>query len=595
MLMGMAYLKSCDFQDGIIEVDIAVKHARTYPGIIFRMQSESDCERFYIRPHRAPFYPDALQYTPVFNKLTGWQLYSGEGCTAGAVIPADTWNHLKVEVKGAQARVFWNDMEKPALVIHDLKHGASRGTLGVMGPTDGTAYFSKFRYTVTDDLDFPPLAPVETPEGTITDWEISRMIPAGNIDIELIPYPRFYTIFGAQWEKVTPEVSGLVNVSRYREWTGQAPECILARTIVWSDGRQDVRLQFGYSDEITIFLNGRKLFYGMSAYRWRDPTFLGIVKYSDTVFLPLEKGRNEIFFVVKENSHGWGFMARTDRVLQPPTRDHGRLSRVWETEKVFLTPESVLCDPKRDVLYVTNFDNRANMQETDPTKFTGYISKLSLAGDILEKEWVSGLHCPAGIAIHKNKLYTAERRNLTEIDLKSGKIAKRHPIPGCDFPNDVAVAADGAVYISDTSPSDFLASKIYKFENGKFEVWKQGEEVFRPNGMYVYDDKLLFGGNPGDGAFKSADLGTGRVERITCLGAGVIDGIRPDGEGNYLVSHWEGFVYHITNDGKVTELMNVIGEFNTADFEYIVDKNLLIVPTFVDNRVMAFRLSPSSE
>ena len=43
--------------------------ARTYAGVNFRIQSGTDYEQFYIRPHRAPFYPDAIQYTPVFNGM----------------------------------------------------------------------------------------------------------------------------------------------------------------------------------------------------------------------------------------------------------------------------------------------------------------------------------------------------------------------------------------------------------------------------------------------------------------------------------------------------------------------------------------------
>ena len=38
-LMGRAYLKEVQFENGIIEVDIAVTGDRSYPGINFRIQS----------------------------------------------------------------------------------------------------------------------------------------------------------------------------------------------------------------------------------------------------------------------------------------------------------------------------------------------------------------------------------------------------------------------------------------------------------------------------------------------------------------------------------------------------------------------------
>lgn len=590
-LTGTALLKDVVFENGVIECDIAVRDVRTYPGIIFRMQSEDDYEIFYIRPHRAPFYTDALQYVPHINGQSNWQLYSGEGYTNAADIPTETWNHLKMEIMGSQANIFWNDMEKPALVVIALKHGMSRGAIGLRGWTRGTAYFSNFKIRQHDNLILEETAKSAPPEGMLMDWEISRSYPAAQIDIESLPYARFYTIFYAQWEEVSPEPNGLVDISRYRKRSMDQPDCVFARTWIRSDKRQDVHMRFGYSDEITIFHNGSKLFYGMSAYRSRDPSFVGVLGLNDAVFLTLEKGLNEIFMIIKESYGGWGFMVKLDGIVNRPFEDHTRVEKIWETPQEFLTPESVVYDRKREVLYVTNFDNRANLQETDASKFTGYISKLDLNGRIIEKEWVSGLHAPAGMAIFKDKLYTLERKCLTEIEMRSGKIIRRIPIPDCDFPNDVSVDGKGNFYISDTSPSDWMASKIYRFSKGKFEVWLEGPDVWRPNGTYIHDDNLFFGGNPGDPFLKSVHLKTKKIDRLASLGSGVIDGIKRLGNGNLLVSHWEGLLYTITPTGEIIEIMDSVGKFNVADFEYIPDKNMILIPTFVDNRVIAFRLS----
>jgi len=85
----------------------------------------------------------------------------------------DEWVHLKIEFAGTQARVFLGDSTRPALVIDDLKRGATRGTVGVMGPRDGSAFFSDFRYRADDRLSFEPSPPAETPPGTIGQWQIS--------------------------------------------------------------------------------------------------------------------------------------------------------------------------------------------------------------------------------------------------------------------------------------------------------------------------------------------------------------------------------------------------------------------------------------
>jgi hypothetical protein len=70
-------------------------------------------------------------------------------------------------------------------------------------------------------------------------------------------------------------------------------------------------MALGYSDEVSVFLNGRILFEGKSAYRFRDPGFLGIMDVeNDAVYLPLRKGANELVLAVSEYFGGWGFICR---------------------------------------------------------------------------------------------------------------------------------------------------------------------------------------------------------------------------------------------------------------------------------------------
>jgi sugar lactone lactonase YvrE len=584
-LSGAATLKDVEFENGVIEVDVAVNGSRSYPGIIFRMQSNADYERFYIRPHRAGLYPDALQYTPVFKQVAGWQLYNGPGYTAEGEIPVDEWVHVKMEVQGSQARVFLNEGDEPALSIDDLKHGVSKGTLGVLGPNNGTACFSNFMYTVDDDLSFEAPPAAATLPGTITDWEISRPFKAEQANRDR--YPRFYTIFGANWQKVAPEASGLVDIARYAQRTAGGADLVLARTKVRSDRRQNVTFSFGYSDEVDLFLNGRKVFAGNSSYQYRDPSFLGIVGFHDAVNLALEKGLNEIFMMVTETFGGWGIMGKLDGEVSPPIKEHERATQVWATDSVFLTPESVLYDPEREILYVTNFDAMFGATE----EFTGYISKLSLNGEVEELKWITDLNAPAGIAIYQDKLYTLERGFLTEIDITRGEILERYEVPGSDFVNDLAIDGEGNIYISDTSPSSHIDSRIYRFKDGAFEVWLDGPEIYRANGLFIHENELLVG-NTGDGIFKAVDLTDKTVRNITSLGAGVIDGIRVDKQGNYIVSHWEGQTYVISPSGEVVEVLDTMGErLNSADFEYIREHNLLLIPTFLGNRVTAYRLA----
>jgi sugar lactone lactonase YvrE len=412
----------------------------------------------------------------------------------------------------------------------------------------------------------------------LTRWQITQSFPADKIDLEAMKYPRFYTIFLSNWQSVTPEPSGLVDISRWRKHREGGPDVVLARTIIHAPRSKKIRLSFRYADEAAMFLNGSKVFYGAGA------------GSHDPVDLTLEKGRNEILLAVKEVSGGWEFMARAGQELPPPVKDHAQLKKVWQTPKSFLTPESVCYDKKRRVLYVSNFDNKYNPKAVKEQDFSGYISKVKLNGEIQTLKWVTPLHAPCGMCIVKDRLFTVERKNLTEIDIKSGKVVKRYPIPGADFPNDIAADSKGNIYISDTSPKSHIASRIYKYAKGKVEVWLDTLDIWRANGLFVHRDKLLVG-NSGDARLKAVNLADKHVSVITCLGAGIIDGIRVDNNGNYLVSHWEGWTYSISPTGQVKEILDTQPiKVNSADFEFVKEQNLLIIPTFLDNRVMAYRL-----
>jgi hypothetical protein len=75
------------------------------------------------------------------------------------------------------------------------------------------------------------------------------------------------------------------------------------------------------------------------------------------------------------------------------------------------------------------------------------------------------------------------------------------------------------------------------------------------------------------------------------LGTGaVMDGIQSDGKGNILISDYNGRIYLISESGQKTLLLNATApKYFCADFAYIPEKGLFIVPTLADNRLMAFK------
>jgi len=90
-------------------------------------------------------------------------------------------------------------------------------------------------------------------------------------------------------------------------------------------------------------------------------------------------------------------------------------------------PESVVYDMKSDSLYVSNINGGA--LELDKN---GFISKISIAGKVIEKEWVTGLDGPKGLVISNNNLYVADINKIWKISL-SDKSKKKKKLMILDF------------------------------------------------------------------------------------------------------------------------------------------------------------------
>ena len=320
---GAAVLKDLEMRDGVIDVDVATPAIRGFFGIDFRLADNgANGERVYLRQHKSGL-PDAMQYTPVLNTGANWQIYSGPGFTGAIDIPKDVWFHLRLEVAGAQAKLYVKDMDKPALVMNDLKSGVQKGLVALYVLT-GATYFSNFEIRTTPDAPWERRLP-PMPPGTLTRWGLSPSYDALERNLER---PLSSSESDAmRWQDVEAEPPGFVVIYRYRE----APhlrvsfandfskrlepqpgtKVVYARTSIDSDRDQVKKLYIGYSDEVSVFLNGKILFRGRSAQNFRDPGFLGIVNpENDAVYLPLKKGGNELTLAVSELGGGWGFICR---------------------------------------------------------------------------------------------------------------------------------------------------------------------------------------------------------------------------------------------------------------------------------------------
>jgi len=249
------------------------------------------------------------------------------------------------------------------------------------------------------------------------------------------------------------------------------------------------------------------------------------------------------------------------------------LTELWATDTIMKTPESVLYDPARDVLYV------ANMNRIDEGDQTGFISKLGTDGSVIELHWVDGLNEPRGMGIHGNLLFATDNDRLIVVDLETGELKKSVPVEGAVFLNDLAVADDGTVYFSDSR-----AGKVQVYKDGEVTDWIP--EIEGPNGLFDEGDELLVAGG---GEVRLVNKATGDYE-VLAEGIGV-DGIEYTGiDDYYIVSEWKGVIHMIGNDTIQTLLDTEAEKKNTADIGFNLDKKVVYVPTFNDNRVVAYAL-----
>jgi hypothetical protein len=256
---------------------------------------------------------------------------------------------------------------------------------------------------------------------------------------------------------------------------------------------------------------------------------------------------------------------------------HERLTRTWETQPGLRTPESVLYDPSAKVLYVANVNQ--NPWEKDGN---GFISKLALDGGFLALEWVKGLSAPKGMGLANGHLYVTDIDELVEIDPTRAVVVKRYGHPAAKNLNDVATSPDGTVFVSDSA-----GHAIYRLAGGKLEVLLDSDEIAKTNGLFVLGGDLLCGLHT---KLVSLDLATKVVEPFV-ENTGGIDGIAAVGDGTFLISDWSGHVFLVAPGQPTVKLLDTTPKkINAADIAFIPADRTLLVPTFFDDHVVAYRL-----
>ncbi len=282
--------------DGTIQIELALSGERAFPGLAWRIDG-STYKSFFVRPHQSG-NPDSVQYTPVFNDVSGWQLYTGSGFWNSIDLPIGRWFTLRVCFAGDRGEAYVDDLDTPALVFSRLRVPVATGGIGLL-PGGTGAHFAQFSYdSAVPILRGAPPPVHELQPGTVPGWSISNIVAEG-----VAPAA------ARTWTYLSVEPSGLANLARVHP-LGTTLNTVFARTTIVAQSEGLRALDLGFSDRAVVFLNGRPVFAGRDDYRSRDYRFLGSIGYWDTIFLPLEQGDNELIVAVSESFGGWGVQAR---------------------------------------------------------------------------------------------------------------------------------------------------------------------------------------------------------------------------------------------------------------------------------------------
>lgn len=335
---GMATRSDLRIKDGVIEYDLAPPTER-FAGVSFRMLTSADYEIVYFRPSDDGTRWAFMQYQPVFQGETSWQLYHGAGYEAP--VPASLAGqdlHVRLVLSGTRLDVYVGSDPSPALRVPRLIQANAEGDVGFW-VAPGT--HAKPTPTVLRHLHVQPNAPVMVANVTLpshdalqlVDWQLSPRMPNDSIFAPLT-LPDFVVHGTGKWIPAKADPSGLINLNRQlgnaagsqktNVFGGAGWGIAYARLRIVSDREQTRRLYFSYSDGIGVYVNGKPVFAGRNDSDSRYQGYLGIVGAEvDGVDLPLRRGATDVVLAVTDKAFGWGFRARLDS-LSGITFDNGR-------------------------------------------------------------------------------------------------------------------------------------------------------------------------------------------------------------------------------------------------------------------------------
>lgn len=216
--------------------------------------------------------------------------------------------------------------------------------------------------------------------------------------------------------------------------------------------------------------------------------------------------------------------------------------------------EAARYDEVRDEYIVSNLGPAGDGND-------GFIARMAPDGSIITLKWIAGdvggaiLVQPLGIFLKGKLLYVADLKAVRTFDRSTGTPRATFEIADATRLNDLVVADDGTIYVTD-SGSDSRAGAIYRIDaKGGISLFAaRSPALERPNGIALTaDGHIVHGGRGVNLVFRDV---RGVIIREQTLPTGQMDGIVLMPNGDLLVASQLGKnVYRVPADGAAPEIV----------------------------------------
>ncbi len=271
-------------------------------------------------------------------------------------------------------------------------------------------------------------------------------------------------------------------------------------------------------------------------------------------------------------------------------------SAVKNVTPVYDAPDQAIWHRKTRSWFVSNLGGGISLKKDN----YGWITQTDEKGNVLHEFWIGkteGMHAPSGMITTDDYLYVCDRDGVYEISIAKRKINKFFRITDAAFINDIAIAANGDLFVS-----DFFGNKIYKLPQTTRipEIWLKTDQLKSPDGLYIEDNKLIVAcwgklsnpetfetSEPGD--LLSIDLKSKKIETLIQK-MGNLEGIAKAGRYYYITDWAIGKVLKVDVKQKIVTDF-ICGLKNPTDLNYSAELNVLAIPQHGTNQVLFVKLS----